>query len=143
MPGHRKTNRRLVLIDDDAAFCKIIASFAESRGLILDWYRSLQEMGSVGRLSDYGTAIVDYDLGPMNGVEIAEYLPAFFGKMPMVLISGKDRREGETNKWPASIRKFVHKDAGPDAILDEAVALLDEVAPWTKDRREVGEAVSI
>jgi DNA-binding response OmpR family regulator len=125
-----RAQRRLVLIDDDTTFCKIIAGFAESRGIMLDWYRSLQEMGSVGRLSDYSAAIVDFDLGPMNGVEIAEYLPAFFGKMPMLLISGKERKAEDGKKWPTSIQKFVHKDQGPDAILDEASRLLDQVSPW-------------
>jgi two-component system response regulator HydG len=120
--------RRLVLIDDDVGFCKIMSRFAQSRGIKLDCFASLLEMGSLGRLSNYAAAIVDFDLGPMNGVEIAEYLPAFFGDMPMVLISGKLRQKSGKD-WPRSIRRFVHKDAGPDAVLDAALSLLEEKPP--------------
>src|SRR5690606_21313433 len=70
-----RPTRKMDLIDDDDAFCSIMASFASSRGLRLDYYTSLQDMGSVGRLSEYALAIVDFDLGSINGVEIAEYLP--------------------------------------------------------------------
>lgn len=117
-------SRRMVLIDDDPAFCQIVASFAASRGLDLDYYSTLHEMGSLGKLSDYAIAIVDFDLGSMNGLEIAEYLPIFFGDMPMVLISGK-HRQAEATPWPKSIRTFIHKDQGPDAILDAAANLLE------------------
>ena len=114
-------SRRVVLIDDDRAFCKIMEAFALSRGVSLDCFTSLLEMGSVGRLSDYSVAVIDYDLGPINGIEIAEYLPIFFSGMPMVLISGRHREQSKDVPWPSSIRRFVHKDAGPDAILDAAV----------------------
>lgn len=122
--GFIERGRKLVLIDDDQAFCTIMQSFALSRGLALDCFTNLDEMGSIGRLSDYAAAIVDYDLGSMNGIEIAEYLPIFFGDMPMVLVSGQ-RRAAESHKpWPPSIRTFVHKDEGPDTILDRALDYL-------------------
>ena len=118
--------KKCVLIDDDETFCQIIRNFAASRGIVLDSFTSLEQMGSLGKLSDYAVAIVDYDLGSqLNGLEIAEYLPAFFGEMPMILVSGRDRRA--SNKvWPRSIKSFVHKDLGPDAILDLAQAWMHE-----------------
>lgn len=122
VPGlAKKESKKLVLIDDDMAFGSIMTSFAMSRGLELDHFSTLQEMGSLGRLSEYCVAIVDYDLGAMNGVEIAEYLPVFFGEMPMVLISGMSRKSPSQIPWPKSIREFVHKDVGPDKILDIAL----------------------
>jgi DNA-binding response OmpR family regulator len=116
-------SRRIVLIDDDPAFCSIMASFATSRGLCLDYYSNLQEMGFLGKLSSYSVAIVDFDLGTMSGIEIAEYLPIFFGDMPMVLVSGMHRDE-RGRLWPKSVKEFVHKDEGPDAILDAAVTYM-------------------
>ena len=88
-------------------------------------------MGALGRLGNYAAAIVDFDLGPMNVEEIAEYLPAFFGSMPMVLISGRDRRRTQgMQPWPTSIKAFVHKEQGPDAILDAGLALAQ---PWRSE----------
>lgn len=121
-----KNLKKMVLIDDDVQFCTIMAHYATSRGLTLDYYSDLQEMGSLGKLSEYDVAIVDYDLGSINGVEIAEYLPIFFGDMPMILVSGRTRNESGDKKWPRSIKRFVHKDVGPDEILDSAINLLPD-----------------
>ena len=118
------TNRSVVLIDDDLTFCKLIEAFANSRGISIDCYESLQAMGSVGKLSNYAVAIVDYDLGSMNGIEIAEYLPVFFDDMPMVLISSQKRQSDVHTPWPSSVKRFVHKDRGADAILDAALSFL-------------------
>lgn len=114
-------NFRFVLIDDDEVCRKVYKGFADAEGTLLDCFNSLEEMGSIGHLAAYDVAIVDYDLGHMNGLEIAEYLPSLFGGMPMVLISGKNR-DDKVGKWPSSVRCFVSKDAGPEAILAAAKA---------------------
>ncbi|MEZ4744016.1 MAG: response regulator [Bdellovibrionota bacterium] len=109
---------KIVLIDDDLSFCQIMKAYASVRGWQLDAFVSLEEMGSIGKLSEYTSAIVDYNLKSMNGLEIAEYLPAFFGEMPMILVSGSDQKEKRDNPWPNSIKAFVHKCEGPEKILD-------------------------
>ena len=119
-----KSPRGLVLIDDDSAFRTIMRAFAQSRGIQLDAFESLQSMGSIGALGKYSVAIVDYELGKMNGVEIAQYIPSLFKELPMVLISGRSRSATQQDPWPRCIKKFVHKDCGPDAIIDEALQLL-------------------
>lgn len=121
MLSSKKNSRRMVLIDDDPAYCSILSTFAHSRGLELDTYHSLQEMGSIGKMRDYALAIVDYDLGIMSGVEVAEYIPIFFGDMPLILISGNYRVRTEESTWPEAIKDFVHKGFGPDGILDVAM----------------------
>ncbi len=121
MTKTEEKGRRFVLIDDDELFCDILANYAKLRDIPLDYYLSLSEMGSIGRLSQYHVAIVDFDLGQMNGVEIAEYLPVFFGGMPLVLISATEKERLATDKWPESIKAFVHKGEGPSAILDTAL----------------------
>ena len=118
-PAHQ----RLVLIDDDPAFARIMQEFARSRGVALDTYSSLADMGGIGRLRRYAAAIVDHDLGTtINGVEVAEYLPTMFAGLSMVLISSRTRTPEPGRPWPKSIARFVHKDLGPDAILDAALA---------------------
>lgn len=121
-----KLKRRFVLIDDDEIFCAMMSNYAQLRDIPLDFFLSLGEMGSIGRLSDYELAIVDFDLGPMNGLEIAEYLPALFGDMPLILISATDRAFHAGKNWPASIKAFVHKERGPSAILDAAMSVASE-----------------
>jgi len=138
----RRQNRRIFLIDDDAGFCKIMASFAKSRGIQLDCFSSLQDVGASGGLSGYMAAIVDFDLGQMNGVDIAEYLSAFMGGLPTVLISGRDRKRDTGRTWPICIESFIHKDQGPDAILDAATNIRKEKTPRPTRLRVKSVAVS-
>lgn len=129
-PKNKTVSRRMVLIDDDVGFSKIMQAFASSRGIDLECFRELNDMGSLGRLSLYGVAIVDYDLGNMNGIEVAEYLPAFFDDMPMLLISGQNRQPREGTAWPKSVKGFMHKDKGPDKIIDKALTFLPPLDTW-------------
>jgi DNA-binding NtrC family response regulator len=133
--GRDAARRRLVLIDDDPAFAKIMQEFARSRGIELDAFASLADMGRIGRFADYGAAIVDHDLGTtVDGVEVAEYLPSLFTGLAMVLISGRERAPTPSRPWPRSIAKFVHKDQGPDAILDAALTLRTTAPPGATGR---------
>ncbi len=115
---------KFVLIDDDPLFGNIMVRVAKSRGADIDYFPSLLDMGSVGCLGQYDAAIVDYDLGNMTGVEIAEYLKVFFGDIPMVLVSSRHRDIMKPKSWPDSVRCFVHKSAGYEAILSEALTCI-------------------
>ena len=128
--GERRKD--FVLIDDDESFCHTLTYAARRRGLDLVFYNSLMEMGSIGAFTKYRVAIVDFQLEQMNGVEVAEYFPIFFHDMPVVLISSNDRSEGANpeHKWPKSIKQFVNKANGPDAIIDAALK-------WRSDTPEV------
>ena len=128
MMDNKEEKSRFVLIDDDEVFCDIMANYAKLRDIPLDFYLSLSEMGSIGRLSQYQVAIVDFDLGQMNGVEIAEYLPVFFGKMPLILISATEKERLSSENWPESIKAYVHKGKGPTAILDAALEVAQKFA---------------
>lgn len=112
--------KRVVLIDDNASFRLILSQVAQMRGMILDTYESLSDLGSIGLLGRYDAAIIDYDLDKMTGVEIAEYLEAFFSDVPVILVSGA-QRDPDKKGWPASVKRFVHKDAGYDQVLSQAM----------------------
>ena len=106
------------LIDDDMAFSLIMNRYAQTMGVGLDCFGSLAEVEFISKLSQYQGAIVDFDLGSMNGVEIASYCEALFpANYPIILISGKERTF-QRQKWPKSIRAFVHKNFGPETILN-------------------------
>ncbi len=110
---------RMVLIDDDPSYTTILKRKADHDGIHLDTFHSLSELGFVALLRNYDVAIIDYELEEMNGVEIAEYMSSLLGGMPMVLISATDRSE-EMSHCPDSVRIFINKADGYDAILDAA-----------------------
>jgi len=117
--------KRIVLIDDDPIYRSIMLRFAKENGVEFDAFENLMDLGSVGMLGQYDAAIVDFDLGCLNGVEIAEYLSALFGDIPMVLISEKQREPGQ-NGWPPSIKRFVKKSEGYEKTIMQAKKCLSE-----------------
>lgn len=110
---------KMVLIDDDPSYTAILKRSAALEGIELDVFHSLSELGFVSLLRNYDVAIVDYDLGTLNGVEIAEYMSSLLDDMPMVLISASDRSE-EVAHSPHCVRAFLNKDVGFNAILEAA-----------------------
>jgi CheY-like chemotaxis protein len=117
----------LLLIDDDEAFCLLVQATARARGLPFTFCAALEELPSLGALGDYDLVIVDYNLEALTGIEIAEYVDAFFaGALPLMMVSSENLENGSSQRWPASIRKFVNKAFGPFAIVQRALRVLEE-----------------
>ncbi len=123
-PDDKQIKQRFVLIDDDPTYRSIMLRFARAEGMEFDVFENLMDLGSVGMLGHYDAAIVDYDLGSLNGIEIAEYLSALFGDIPMVLVSEKQRDPGD-KAWPSSVKRFVKKSDGYEKVLRQAKKCAD------------------
>lgn len=108
---------KILLIDDDPLFGKIMQHYAAKMGSSLTFIDSVDKLTDEV-LRDFDVAVIDYDLGSCTGVELVKYLNNRLGSMPIVLVSQTQRTESE--RWPDSIHEFVHKTLGPYAILDAA-----------------------
>ncbi len=113
---------KIVLIDDDETYNAIMKRAAVMLGLQLEAYTSLVDLGSVGMLGRYDVAIVDYQLGQITGVEIAQYLSELFRGVPMVLVS-QSRAVGQMRDLPDSIAAFIHKSEGYGNVLEQAARI--------------------
>lgn len=118
--GARAAN--MVLIDDDPVYLRLIQIVGASHGIRVDGFQSLVDMGSIARMSAYEVAIVDYDLGALDGAEIAAYFPSLLRDMPLILVSSEMRRPTAAKPWPRNVFGFVHKRHGPEAVLQLANA---------------------
>ncbi|MFK7827632.1 MAG: response regulator [Oligoflexales bacterium] len=125
------TKNKVVLIDDDPGFNIIMTRVAEQMGVSLNTYESLEDLGMVSLMNSYDIAIVDYDLGKLNGLEVAHYAKSFFKGLPIYLISNQER---EPNRhWPENIVKFSHKKNGYACIMQMAKKILnpkDAIINW-------------
>jgi len=117
-PAATKSTRKYILIDDDANFRQMFEAVAQNRGIQIESFESLMELGYVSRLVEYDGAIIDYQLEKMNGLEIATYLDCLLAGLPAILISGQNYLESPPDGWPKSIKCFVTKSAGIHTILD-------------------------
>ena len=108
----------ILVIDDDLTFGKIIGRHIEKSGSSMTYCSSPAELSNVGG-HHFDVAIVDYDLGSVTGCELTSYIEGHaFGGMPVILVSQTKRTSGPS--WPRTIHSFVHKTAGPAAVLQAA-----------------------
>ena len=131
---------KFVLIDDDPLFGNIMTRFAKARGVEVDYFESMLDFHAFGCASCYDAAIVDYDLGHMTGIDIAEQLDLIFGDIPMVLVSSQKRIPALGQSWPDPIKCFVAKQDGVEAIFSAATAALSGYLPRRDQQVEHGVA---
>ncbi len=109
----------ILIIDDDPLCCELLKSYIESRtSYAADACLSLADLGSIGMLADYDLIIIDYELEDMTGIEIAEYLDAFFPHKPAIVITGNSFLPAPSNHLPKSVRIFVSKSIGPEGVVE-------------------------
>jgi DNA-binding NtrC family response regulator len=114
----------LLLIDDDEFFRTLFLAIARASDVPAEAFASLADMPSFAALKDYDCVIVDYFLESFRGPEIAEYVDVFFNDLPVLVISGGEINDQDKRAWPTCIRRFVAKEAGPYAIIEQALKAL-------------------
>lgn len=114
----QRSASKVLLLDEDQKFAKRLSDRLRTQGVDLHWRRSLFELGSVGRLSAYDMLLVEPLIGPVNGLEIAEYADTFFPGLPVVLI-GDGALPVNLKQWPKSVAGSVCKDQDIDDLVAE------------------------
>jgi len=109
---------RVLLIDDDPTFGKMMIRAARAKNVPITYCKNLVEFRKI-KSFDFDVFIVDFDLGEVNGSELTRYMEQFSKEeIPTILIS--QTNQTDSNSWAPTIREFVHKRVGPYAILDAA-----------------------
>ena len=112
------TMPRILVVDDDPTFGRIMQQVASKKGSAVTYCKSVDELSMLSSW-DFDVIVMDYDLGSITGFEVTDYLEkSSSAEVPVILVS-QTRLRG-SQKWPQTIREFVHKGLGPFAILDAA-----------------------
>lgn len=113
---------KMLLVDDDLCFGKIMRRQARKKGIKLTYCRHVNQF--LKNLNDpFDVAILDIDLGMITGMELANYLKNVKGQsLPIVYVS-------QTYRDPKSfvdmhLSRFVHKSFGPHALFDAAIQMI-------------------
>ena len=115
-PSARK---KILVLDDDASFGELIMRYKNKYDVDVEFFENVHQF--VQRLSEekFDVVIVDYYLEGYNGTQLA----ALIHDTPVILVSNKNNwQDTDTTAMPATSR-FIHKKAGPDKILSEALSL--------------------
>lgn len=119
----RVSSPKILVIDDDPIFLAQINRVAQQRNLSVTTCASVRELGAMAVSRLFDVVIVDYFLDDlkthMKGTEVAAVLEG----TPIIFVSASDHAFEDNTPWPASVRKFINKKAGINAILDSAVQL--------------------
>ena len=63
---------------------------------------------------------MDYHLGDVTGCQLTDQLEDTANeRAPVILVSNS--YQAKTDAWPENIREFVHKNLGPNAIIDATI----------------------
>ena len=109
----------LLIVDDDPSFAKILKRMAERQKAIVSVCKSLDELGTL-QAKVFDIAIVDFDLGTANGLEVTDYLARFSPGCSVILVSQVDNFFPQFYTWPDTIECFIPKSAGHQEILEAA-----------------------
>ena len=121
-PGRRA---RVLLIDDDPLFGRIMQKHAARNGIDLTWMQEAGQLPADGPWH-WDLCIMDYDLGAVTGPELVSWLGTRPGRCPFLLISHTERTDHRF--WPRSIGGFEGKAVGPAGIYSRAFALVSNVS---------------
>lgn len=127
-----KQNISLLLVDDDPVFTAIFSKYARNQGVNLDVINEVSNLHDLAQ-KPYDGLIVDYDLGCINGVELAHYLSRHGAeqsreqKLPVLLISQTPREAELKSLYGDSMRSFfVCKSEGLPNIFSLARSMVKE-----------------
>ncbi len=113
---------RILLVDDDVVFGKIMMKIAHREQIPLVYYSSVKEISKLSHF-DFDLGIFDYDLGAITGVQLTDFLERYLRKLPIILIS--QYRHIDPKYWPASVKNFVPKSVGAYGILNFAFQMFE------------------
>ncbi len=110
---------RILLIDDDPTFGMILSRLAQAKGVPLRYYSSARE--AYRQVDDLKAdlALIDFNLGEVNGVQLSRHVERIAGKIPTILISSMNV-PGDI-VWPESVSHFISKKEGAERLLLQAL----------------------
>ncbi len=118
-PRYQDWFSRVLLVDDDPVFCELIRRKARDLHLDLSVCKSRAELLTIPNHKQFDVAILDFYFDEsLNALEVAKLLPP---EIPIVIVSSTEGRKLSGASWPSAVRTFVHKSAGADSILNNAL----------------------
>lgn len=118
---------RILVVDDDPTFGKILHQIGLQSGVDVVVLNKIESLGALPK-EHFDVAILDFDLGPVNGVEVAASLEKTGTARYSILVSQSQEVGVPIGSWPSGIKGFVQKSLGHFAIFEIALAAVEASA---------------
>ncbi len=115
------------MIDDDPTFGKILHQIGVQSGVEVVVVNKVDAMNALPK-EHFDVAVLDFDLGPVTGVEVATQLEKSGTVKYSILVSQSQDVGTPIGDWPKSIKGFVQKSLGHFAIFEIALAAVEASA---------------
>ena len=126
--GRRVSNRRILVVDDEADLCEILRFDLESEGFSVDTALSAEE--ALGMIesptgnADYDLLLLDVMLGGMSGIELAGRLRAAGRTTPIIFLTARDTHDDQLRGFDAGADDYIAKPFSFDTVLARIRAVL-------------------
>jgi len=117
----------ILVVDDDPLFRALVYRVAKRRAIPVTVCASMRELAGMAVPPLFDAAVVDYFLDDIKQNLVGTDIAAVLESTPVVLVSSTDQVIDSGDAWPPSVRKFLNKKVGVDAILDSVISLTEGV----------------
>jgi DNA-binding response OmpR family regulator len=114
----RKSEHRLLFIDDDKAILEGYKFIFESEGFIVDITEDSESALELARKNHYTIIIIDYILPGIRGDELAEKLLQTDESAELIIISGQLSAEEELQRRGVKVREVFMKPLKMETLVD-------------------------
>lgn len=121
--GMSEISGRVLLIDDDRIFGKIIQTAASELGMKLDTLVDAPSKRKIPAMKQYDLVLLDYDLEGTTGFALAEQMNKLLPNVPVILISSSNRPYQDKLGRLPNIIGFVSKWSKPEEFFTRSVEL--------------------
>ena len=141
-------NLKILLIDADPMFRKIMEKYANEHKVHLDSFHSFDSINEQSQLNSYQLAVVEYDQEGETGYDVAIKLHELCADLPVLLVSATNRpwQHGdlEINNIKALASKWIGYDKVFDILLkgakgdfdQESLTQMEEFSPGEEERQK-------
>lgn len=112
----RKTNGRILIIEDDHAMCKMLESDLSRHGFFVSWFLSGEEGFSALSNSVYDVILTDLNLPDLSGLELCKLCTENFPDIPVVIMTAFGSMETAISAIRVGAYDFITKPVDLDIL---------------------------
>ena len=117
---------KILIVDDDPAFCLMLATFLDKNGFNTNRALSGKECLSAVKKDSYNLVLTDLRLPDLTGIDLLKELKQDNPKIPVVLMTGYGDIKTAVQAIKLGAFEYVTKPINPDEILNIAQNALNE-----------------
>jgi two-component system OmpR family response regulator len=129
---------RLLVVEDDIELCNQLVSALEDAGYAVDAAQDGEEAHFLGETEPYDAVVLDLGLPEMDGVTILEKWRRDGHKMPVLILTARDRWRDKVAGFDAGADDYVTKPFYTEELLARLRALLRRAAGHATSELECG-----